>query len=54
MDAGQQQVDQGHSDSFADALKPGTELLHGQFRIEKFLNAGGFGMTYLARDSLDR
>jgi len=49
MDAGPQQ-----NDSFADALKPGTELLHGQFRIEKFLNAGGFGMTYLARDSLDR
>ncbi len=47
-------MDAGHSDSFADALKPGTELLHGQFRIEKFLNAGGFGMTYLARDSLDR
>ena len=41
-------------ETFADALKPGTELLHGQFRIEKFLNAGGFGMTYLARDSLDR
>ena len=54
MDAGQQQVEAGQSDSFADALKPGTELLHGQFRIEKFLNAGGFGMTYLARDSLDR
>ena len=49
MDAGPQ-----HTDPFADALKPGTELLHGQFRIEKFLNAGGFGMTYLARDSLDR
>ena len=49
MDAGPQT-----NDSFADALKPGTELLHGQFRIEKFLNAGGFGMTYLARDSLDR
>lgn len=49
MDAGPQ-----IHDSFADALKPGTELLHGQFRIEKFLNAGGFGMTYLARDSLDR
>lgn len=54
MDASQNQVEAGHSESFADALKPGTELLHGQFRIEKFLNAGGFGMTYLARDSLDR
>lgn len=54
MDAGPQQTDTGQAESFADALKPGTELLHGQFRIEKFLNAGGFGMTYLARDSLDR
>lgn len=54
MDAGQKSYDPGPADGFADALKPGTELLHGQFRIEKFLNAGGFGMTYLARDSLDR
>lgn len=54
MDAGHQNSEAAPTDSFADALKPGTELLHGQFRIEKFLNAGGFGMTYLARDSLDR
>ena len=54
MDAGHQNPEAAPTDSFADALKPGTELLHGQFRIEKFLNAGGFGMTYLARDSLDR
>ena len=54
MDAGPQNYESGANDSFADSLKPGTELLHGQFRIEKFLNAGGFGMTYLARDSLDR
>ncbi len=54
MDAGQQQYDAELAESFADSLSPGTELLHGQFRIEKFLNAGGFGMTYLARDSLDR
>lgn len=47
-------MEAGPHETFADALKPGTELLHGQFRIEKFLNAGGFGMTYLARDSLDR
>lgn len=36
------------------ALPVGTELLRGQFRIERFLNSGGFGMTYLARNSLDR
>jgi len=41
-------------ESFADELKPGTQLLLGQFTIDSFLNAGGFGITYLARDSLDR
>lgn len=41
-------------DDFVDELKPGTKLMHGQYEIEKFLNAGGFGITYLARDSLDR
>ncbi|MBR2573147.1 MAG: protein kinase [Loktanella sp.] len=41
-------------DSFIDELKPGTKLLHGQYVIDSFLNAGGFGITYLARDSLDR
>jgi len=39
---------------FTDELKPGTELLRGQYVIERFLNSGGFGLTYLARDSLDR
>ncbi len=41
-------------DGFVDELKPGTKLMHGQYTIESFLNAGGFGITYLARDSLDR
>ena len=40
--------------TFNDELKPGTSLMHGQYTIERFLNAGGFGITYLARDSLDR
>lgn len=39
---------------FADELETGTELMRGQYKIEKFLAAGGFGITYLARDSLDR
>lgn len=38
----------------AEALRPGDRLLHGQYRIDKYLNAGGFGITYLALDSLDR
>lgn len=44
----------GDEDEFVDELKPGTELMLGQYTIESFLNAGGFGITYLARDSLDR
>ncbi len=39
---------------FSDELKPGTTLLHGQYVIEQFLNHGGFGITYLAKDSLHR
>lgn len=42
------------SGEYGDALVPGTELLHGQYTIESFLNSGGFGVTYLAKDSLDR
>ena len=40
--------------AFADELEAGAELMHGQYKIENFLNAGGFGITYSARDSLDR
>lgn len=39
---------------FADDLKHGSQLLDGQYTIIDFLNSGGFGITYLARDSLDR
>jgi len=39
---------------FADDLKQGSHLLDGQYTIIDFLNSGGFGITYLARDSLDR
>ncbi|VAV87716.1 Serine/threonine protein kinase [hydrothermal vent metagenome] len=41
-------------DEFQDELKPGTQLLQGQYTIDKYLNSGGFAITYLARDSLDR
>ncbi len=39
---------------FVDELKPGTELMRGQYKIDTFIAAGGFGLTYLAKDSLDR
>ncbi|MCX7645766.1 MAG: serine/threonine protein kinase [Rhodobacteraceae bacterium] len=45
---------QESEEQFVDELKPGSKLLHGQYTIERFLNAGGFGITYLARNSLDR
>ncbi|WP_298935183.1 serine/threonine-protein kinase [uncultured Ruegeria sp.] len=54
-------VTTGHEDtgqmtgaSSADDLPAGTELLHGQYKIDHYLNSGGFGITYLASDSLNR
>lgn len=42
------------ADGDVDALEPGTGLLFGQYTILQAINAGGFGITYLAKDSLDR
>ncbi|WP_282370153.1 serine/threonine-protein kinase [Defluviimonas aestuarii] len=39
---------------YTDELSPGTILLSGQYSITEYLNNGGFGITYLAKDSLDR
>jgi serine/threonine protein kinase len=47
-------VPSDREDVFADDLKPGATLLDGQYTILGFLNSGGFGITYLAKDSLDR
>ena len=41
-------------DDIVDELAPGTKLLRGQYTIVRYLNSGGFGITYLAKDSLDR
>ncbi len=35
-------------------MTDGTSLLHGQYTIDGFLNSGGFGITYRAKDSLGR
>jgi serine/threonine protein kinase len=45
--------DEGPED-LVDELQPGTKLLKGQYTITQYLNSGGFGITYLAKDSLDR
>jgi len=42
------------NDAVSDDLSSGQELLYGQYVIENHMIDGGFGMTYLARDSLDR
>ncbi|MEO0932139.1 MAG: serine/threonine-protein kinase, partial [Pseudomonadota bacterium] len=39
---------------FSEELPAGTQLLSGQYTIESYLNHGGFGITYLATDSLSR
>ncbi|MDM7930338.1 serine/threonine-protein kinase [Tabrizicola sp.] len=41
-------------EDLVDELQPGTKLLKGQYTIVRYLNSGGFGITYLAKDSLDR
>ncbi|GAA6181830.1 hypothetical protein NBRC116594_32680 [Shimia sp. NS0008-38b] len=43
-----------HAEDTATMLPPGTELLRGQYRIIRNLGQGGFGLTYLASDSLNR
>jgi serine/threonine protein kinase len=37
-----------------DELQPGTSLCQGQYTVVRYINAGGFGVTYLALDSLGR
>ncbi|NOC92700.1 serine/threonine-protein kinase [Ruegeria sp. HKCCD6604] len=37
-----------------EGLQPGAKLLRGQYEILRYLSNGGFGITYLARDSLER
>ncbi|MEP5761022.1 MAG: serine/threonine-protein kinase [Litoreibacter sp.] len=47
--------DQGGFDPTAqDCLQPGTQLMDGQYTVSRFLSSGGFGITYLAKDSLNR
>jgi serine/threonine protein kinase len=47
-------IEEEIDDLSGDELPPGTVLFHGQYTITRYLNSGGFGITYLAKDSLDR
>ncbi|MEM1351194.1 MAG: serine/threonine-protein kinase [Pseudomonadota bacterium] len=41
-------------EQWSDALPTGSRLLSGQYEIQRYLSSGGFGITYLAKDSLNR
>jgi serine/threonine protein kinase len=47
-------TDGGLETDLDDVLLPGTLLCKGKYLIQSFLSAGGFGITYLARDSQGR
>jgi serine/threonine protein kinase len=47
-------IEHDRSRAYGDELPPGEKLGQGQYTIERYLNSGGFGITYLARDSLGR
>lgn len=49
-----QAVGASHDEPQIQGLQPGAKLLRGQYEILGFLSNGGFGITYLARDSLER
>ncbi len=49
-----QAVGASHDEPKIEGLQPGAKLLRGQYEILRYLSNGGFGITYLARDSLDR
>ena len=49
-----QAVGATHDEPKIEGLQPGAKLLRGQYEILSFLSNGGFGITYLARDSLER
>lgn len=54
MTAAALKINESDAGPSTDELAPGTRLLFGQFTIQSFVNSGGFGIVYLAQDSLDR
>lgn len=49
-----QAVGATHDEPKIEGLQSGAKLLRGQYEILRYLSNGGFGITYLARDSLER
>lgn len=47
-------TDGGLETDLDDVLLPGTLLQNGKYHVQSFLSAGGFGVTYLARDNQGR
>jgi serine/threonine protein kinase len=54
MTAAAIKYDSGDAGPSSDELAVGTQLLFGQYIITSFVNSGGFGIVYLATNSLDR
>lgn len=54
MTAAALRTDSGDVGPSSDELPVGTQLLLGQYTITSFVNSGGFGIVYLANNSLDR
>jgi serine/threonine protein kinase len=47
-------LEDNKKEDYVDNLENGTTLSNGEYCIEEFINSGGFGMTYLARDKDDK
>lgn len=54
MKAAVAKFDHHDAEPSSDELPAGTKLMFGQYTIKSFVNSGGFGIVYLATDSLDR
>lgn len=54
MKAAAAKIDRHDAEPSSDELPAGTKLMFGQCTIKSFVNSGGFGIVYLASDSLDR
>ncbi|NHB76349.1 serine/threonine protein kinase [Rhodobacter calidifons] len=54
MKAAALKIDRDDAGPGSEELPAGTKLMFGQYTIKSFVNSGGFGIVYLAIDSLNR